>query len=92
VKYADGSVVSHAVIEKDAGTVTLFAFDKGQGLPGHSAPHDALVQALDGKAVITIGGAAHEVKAGECLLMPANMPHAVKAPEKFKMLLAMIKG
>ena len=92
VKYSAGSVVSQTVIEKDAGTVTLFAFDKGQGLSEHSAPYDALVEVLDGKAVITIGGEAHEVKAGEYVIMPANVPHALKAIEKFKMLLVMVKG
>lgn len=92
VKYSAGSVVSQTVVEKKTGTVTLFAFDKGQGLSEHSAPFDALVEILDGKAVITIGGEAHEVKAGEYVIMPANVPHALKAVEKFKMLLVMIKG
>jgi quercetin dioxygenase-like cupin family protein len=92
VSYSDGSVVSQTVIEKKTGTVTLFAFDKGQGLSEHSAPFDALVEVLDGKAVITIGGEPHEVKAGEYVIMPANVPHALKAVEKFKMLLVMIKG
>lgn len=92
VKYSDGSVVSQTVVQKQTGTVTLFAFDKGQGLSEHSAPFDALVQILDGKAVISIGGEPHEVKAGEFIIMPANVPHALKAPEKFKMLLVMIKG
>jgi quercetin dioxygenase-like cupin family protein len=91
VKYSAGSVVSQTVIEKKTGTVTLFAFDKGQGLSEHSAPFDALVQVLDGRAVITIGGEPHEVKAGEYVIMPANVPHALKAAEKFKMLLVMIK-
>ncbi|HRU38695.1 MAG TPA: cupin domain-containing protein [Candidatus Goldiibacteriota bacterium] len=92
VRYSDGSVVSQTVIEGKNGTVTLFAFDKGQGLSEHSAPFDALVEVLDGKAVVTIGGEAHDVKAGEFLIMPANVPHSLKAPEKFKMLLVMIKG
>jgi quercetin dioxygenase-like cupin family protein len=92
VEYSDGSVVSQTVLEKKTGTVTLFAFDKGQGLSEHSAPFDAMVTVLDGKAVITIGGEPHEVKAGECVIMPANVPHALKAAEKFKMLLVMIKG
>ncbi len=91
VKYADGSVVSQAVVEKKTGTVTLFAFDKGQGLSEHSAPYDALAEVIDGRAVISIGCEAHEVKAGEYLIMPANVPHAVKAAEKFKMMLVMIK-
>jgi len=92
VSYSDGSVVSQTVIEKKTGTVTLFAFDAGQGLSEHSAPFDALVEVLDGKAVITIGGEAHEVKAGEYVIMPASVPHSLKAREKFKMLLVMIKG
>jgi quercetin dioxygenase-like cupin family protein len=92
VKYSDGSVVSQTIIEKKTGTITLFAFAKGQGLSEHSAPYDALVEILDGRAVISIGGEAHEVKAGEYVIMPANMPHALKAVEKFKMLLIMIKG
>jgi len=92
VKYSAGSVVSQTIIDKKTGTATLFAFDKGQGLSEHSAPYDALVEILDGKAVISIGGEAHEVKAGEYVIMPANMPHALKAVEKFKMLLIMIKG
>jgi len=92
LKYSDGSVVSRTVIEKKTGTVTLFAFDKGQGLSEHSAPFDALVQIVDGKAVITIGGEEHTVSAGEYVIMPANIPHSLKAPEKFKMLLIMIKG
>jgi quercetin dioxygenase-like cupin family protein len=91
VKYSGGSVVSQTVIEKKTGTVTLFAFDKGQGLSEHSAPFDALVQVLDGRAVITIGGEPHGVKAGEYVIMPANVPHALKAAQKFKMLLIMIK-
>ena len=92
VKYADGSVVSHTVIQKKTGTVTLFAFDKGQGLSEHSAPFDALVQIVDGEALVTIGGEEHRVKQGEYLIMPANVPHSLKAPDKFKMLLIMIKG
>jgi quercetin dioxygenase-like cupin family protein len=92
VKYSAGSVVSQTVVEKKTGTVTLFAFDKGQGLSEHSAPFDALAEILDGAAVITIGGEEHKLKAGEYVIMPANVPHALKAVEKFKMLLIMIKG
>ena len=92
VNYSKGSVVSQTIIEKKTGTVTLFAFDKGQGLSEHSAPFDALVQVLDGGALITIGGEPHKVKTGEYVIMPANVPHALKAVEKFKMLLVMIKG
>jgi quercetin dioxygenase-like cupin family protein len=92
VEYSAGSVVSRAIIEKETGTATLFAFDRGQGLSEHSAPYDALVEMLDGRAVITIGGEAHEVKSGEYVIMPAGIPHALKAVEKFKMLLIMIRG
>jgi quercetin dioxygenase-like cupin family protein len=92
VGYQDGSIVSKEIIKKEIGTVTLFAFDAGQGLSEHTAPFDALVQVLDGKAEITISGTLHEVKAGEMLIMPANEPHAVKAQERFKMLLVMIKS
>jgi len=92
VDYADGSIVSRTVFDRKAGTVTFFAFDRGQGLSEHSAPFDAFVNVLDGSAVITIGGEPREVKAGEYVIMPANVPHALKAVEKFKMLLVMIKG
>lgn len=92
IDYQDGSVVSKEVIKKDKGTVTLFAFDKGQGLSEHTAPFDALVYILDGKAEITIAGKEHSLKAGEAIIMPANKPHALKAAERFKMLLIMIKA
>ena len=92
VDYADGSVVSKTLIKKDIGNITLFAFDSGQGLSEHTAPFDAVVYILDGKAEITIGGKASTVKAGEMLIMPANISHALQAEEKFKMLLVMIRG
>ena len=92
IEYSDGSVVSKTLIDKKTGTVTLFAFDKDQGLSEHTAPFDAMVNILDGSAEITIGGEAHKVKAGEYVIMPADVPHALKALEKFKMLLIMIKG
>ncbi|MCX5706708.1 MAG: cupin domain-containing protein [Candidatus Omnitrophica bacterium] len=91
VDYQDGSVVSKEVIKKDKGTVTLFAFDKGQGLSEHTAPFDALVYIFDGSADITTAGEEHHLKAGEVIIMPANKPHALKAIERFKMLLIMIK-
>ncbi|MFA5275612.1 MAG: cupin domain-containing protein [Candidatus Omnitrophota bacterium] len=90
--YQDGSVVSKEVIRKEKGTVTLFAFDKGQGLSEHTAPFDALVYIFDGKAEITIAGKRHSLKAGETIIMPANKPHSLKAIERFKMLLVMIKA
>ncbi len=91
VSYQPGSVVSRTVIDKDAGTVTLFAFDTGQGLSEHTAPFDALVQIIDGTADITIAGSLHTVKEGEMIIMPANKPHALKANPRFKMLLVMIR-
>ncbi len=92
VTYADNSVVSRAIVKKGTGNVTLFAFDKGEALSEHTAPFDALVCVIDGSAEIRIGGKPHEVKSGEMILMPANIPHAVNAVEKFKMMLVMIKS
>jgi len=92
VDYADGAIVSRTLVKNPAGTVTLFSFDKGQALSEHSAPFDALVHVLDGEAEITIAGKSTRVKAGEMILMPANVPHAVKAAERFRMLLTMIRG
>ena len=92
VDYGIGAVVSRTLVQADTGTVTLFAFDKGQGLSEHSAPFDALVQVLEGNAEITIGGEMITVTAGQALLMPADIPHALHAPERYKMLLTMIKG
>jgi len=91
VSYQEGSVVSREVIKKDTGTVTVFAFDKGQGLSEHTAPFDAMVYILDGTASIRIGEGSFKVKAGESIIMPANKPHALRAEEKFKMLLVMVK-
>jgi quercetin dioxygenase-like cupin family protein len=91
VEYGEGAVVSRTLIQAAVGTVTVFAFDKGQGLSEHSTPFDALVQVLDGNAEITIGGEMVPVSTGESLLMPADIPHALDAPERFKMLLTMIR-
>lgn len=91
VKYQENAVVSSEIIKKDIGTVTVFAFDKGQGLSEHIAPFDALVNIIDGQAEITISGKPFIVKEGEMIIMPANKPHSLKAVEKFKMLLVMIK-
>lgn len=90
--YQDGSVVSRTLINKSAGTVTLFSFDKGEGLSEHSAPFDALVHVFDGKADIIIAGGSHVLTKGQMIVMPANVPHALKALEKFKMMLIMIKS
>jgi len=92
VDYAPGSIVSRTLVKNAAGTITLFAFDAGQGLSEHSAPFDALVQIVDGAAVLTIGGKPVPAVAGETVLMPANVPHALQASERFKMVLTMIRG
>lgn len=91
IEYQPGTVVSRTIINKPAGTVTLFAFAQDQGLSEHTAPYDALVYLLTGKAEIKISGKAHKLAAGEMIIMPAGEPHALKAKEKFKMLLVMIK-
>ncbi|MEA5037525.1 hypothetical protein SDC9_32825 [bioreactor metagenome] len=88
--YQEGSVVSRMVINKKSGTVTVFAFEKGEGLSEHSAPYDALVIVLEGEAEIPIGGVSHFVKEGEMLIMPAKIPHAVHPVSRFKMMLVMI--
>jgi quercetin dioxygenase-like cupin family protein len=92
VDYQDGSVVSKEIIKKATGTVTLFAFDKGQGLSEHTAPFDAFIYILDGNAEITIAGSKHNLKSGETIIMPANKPHSLNAVNRFKMLLVMIKA
>jgi quercetin dioxygenase-like cupin family protein len=92
VDYQEGAVVSRTVIDKKVGTVTLFAFARGQGLSEHTTPYDALVYIVDGQAEITISGKPHTVKAGEMLIMPANEPHALRAVHPFKMLLIMIRA
>lgn len=91
VAYQEGSVVSREIVKKKSGTVTVFSFDAGQGLSEHTAPFDALVQILDGTAEITIGGVPRLAEAGELVLMPAGVPHALKAVGRFKMLLTMIR-
>ena len=92
VNYQDGSIVSMEVISRKTGTVTLFAFDEGQGLSEHTAPFDALVHILDGEAEVTISGTALRLKEGDMVIMPANQPHALKALRKFKMALIMIRS
>ena len=92
IAYSDDSIVSKTILDKPAGTVTLFAFDKGQKLSEHTAPYDAIVQVIDGRAVITIAGKEKEVSGGQLIIMPGNVPHAVAAKEKFKMLLIMIRA
>jgi quercetin dioxygenase-like cupin family protein len=92
VDYKESSVVSRTLIDKKTGTVTLFAFDKGEGLSEHTAPFDALVNILDGEAEILISGVPFVLGAGEMIIMPANEPHALKAIERFKMMLVMIRS
>lgn len=90
--YAPGAVVSRALVKSPAGTVTLFAFEAGEGLSEHTAPFDALVQVLDGEVDLSIGGAPLLARAGEAVLMPAGVPHALTARTRFKMLLTMVRG
>jgi quercetin dioxygenase-like cupin family protein len=92
IDYQTGTVVSKTIIKRPTGTVTLFAFDKGEGLSEHTTPFDALVYLADGEAEITIAGKVNIVKQGEMILMPANQPHALKAKSRFKMMLVMIKN
>ena len=92
VGYQPDSVVSRVLMKKPTGNVTLFAFDEGEGLSEHSTPHDVLVLVLDGSARITIDGVDHSTRSGEALLLPADIPHALYAPEPFRMLLVMLRG
>lgn len=92
VSYQAGAVVSRTLINQKTGTVTLFAFDAGQELSEHTAPFDALVEALDGETAITIAGQPFDLKAGDVIIMPAHQPHAVKAVTQFKMMLTMIRS
>lgn len=90
--YQHGAVVSREVVKKPTGSVTLFAFDEGEGLSEHTAPFDALAQVLEGDAEISIAGSAHRLHGGEMILMPAGQPHALKAITRFKMVLTMIRS
>ena len=91
IDYQEGAVVSRAIIDKEVGTVTLFAFDKGQKLSTHSAPFDALLQVVEGKGLVIIDKKEFPLAAPAAIIMPADIPHGVRAPEKFKMLLTMIR-
>jgi len=91
-EYQEGSVVSRTIVDRKTGTVTLFAFYRGQGLSEHTAPYDAMVHVLEGEAEITISGRPVRVAAGEMIIMPANEPHAVRAVSSFKMILTMIRS
>lgn len=92
INYQDGAVVSRTILKKSTGTVTVFSFDKGEGLSEHTAPFDAIAYIIEGDAEITISGKPFNLKSGEMIIMPANEPHALKATEKFKMMLVMIKS
>jgi quercetin dioxygenase-like cupin family protein len=92
IAYQEGSVVSRQITKEEAGNVTLFAFDKDQGLSEHTAPFDALVHIIEGEAQVTISGNPFDLKAGDAIIMPANEPHALKAIQPFKMLLTMIRA
>ncbi len=91
VNYQIGSIVSRTIVNRKSGTITLFAFDQGQSLSEHTTPFDAVAHVLDGEAEIVIAGQPFHLHAGEMIVMPANQPHAVHAPRRFKMLLTMIK-
>lgn len=92
IDYSDEAIVSKTLIKRDTGTVTLFAFDKGQGLSEHTTPYNAMVQVVDGAALVIIDKKRYEVGTGEFIIMPADIPHALDAEERFKMLLTMIKS
>jgi len=92
IEYQEGAVVSKEIIRKGTGTVTIFAFDKGEGLSEHTAPFDAMIQVIDGKAEITISGSKNILEKGDMIIMPANESHALHAIEKFKMILTMIRS
>jgi quercetin dioxygenase-like cupin family protein len=92
IDYSSNSVVSKTILKKPAGNISLFSFDEGEGLAEHSSPHEAFVYILDGAAEITVGGKSHNVQQNECIILPANVPHALKANQAFKMMLIMIKS
>lgn len=92
IDYSSQSVVSKTILKLPAGNITLFSFDAGEGLSEHSSPHEAFVHIIDGAAEISIEGKSHHVHKGESIILPANIPHALKAIEAFKMILVMIKG
>ena len=91
LEYQAGSIVSRTIIDKPAGTITLFAFDKGEGISAHSAPGDAMVQILDGEALINVGGKELLATAGQVVIMPADVPHSLSAVQQFKMILTVVK-
>jgi len=92
IEYSEGGIVSKTVLKKETGNISLFSFDKGEALSEHTAPFDAMIQVVDGRGEIIIGGNSFFLETGQTIIMPANITHAVKAVEKFKMLLTMIKS
>ena len=92
INYQEGAVVSKTILDKNTGTITFFAFAEGEGLSEHTAPYAALVQIIDGEAIVEISGKEYKVKEGEMIIMPANEPHSLRAQKKFKMMLVMIKS
>ncbi len=92
VEYASGGILSKTVLKKETGNISLFSFAKGEALSEHTAPFDAMIQVVDGRGEVIIGGTSFILEAGQTIIMPANIPHAVKAVEKFKMVLTMIKS
>jgi quercetin dioxygenase-like cupin family protein len=92
IGYADNAVVSKIILKKPTGNITLFAFDKGESLAEHSSPHDVLIEILEGEAEITIGGTSHSLRAHQSIILPENIPHALHATSRFKMMLTMIKS
>ncbi|MBG0859837.1 MAG: cupin domain-containing protein [Bacteroidales bacterium] len=92
IEYSEGGIVSKTVLKKETGNISLFSFDKGEALSEHTTPFDAMIQVVDGKGEIVIGGKSYFLEAGQAIIMPANIPHAVKAVEKFKMVLTMIRS
>jgi quercetin dioxygenase-like cupin family protein len=92
VEYQNGSVVSRTIIDKKTGTITVFAFDAGQGLSEHVAPYDALIEVLDGEAEVIISGKSYQLGPGQMIILPAKKPHALRATRKFKMILTMIRA
>jgi quercetin dioxygenase-like cupin family protein len=92
IEYSEGAIVSKTVLKKETGNISLFAFAKGEALSEHTAPFDALIQVVEGRGEIIIGGVSHFLEQDQCIIMPANIPHAVTAVEKFKMVLTMIKS
>lgn len=92
IEYSDGGIVSKTVLKKETGNISLFSFDKGEALSEHTAPFDAVLQVVDGKGEVIIGGKSNILETGQTIIMPANITHAVKAIEKFKMVLTMIRS